>query len=433
MSVLSGLSNENEFYSNHYLDAIFQNDLKEVKKRWSQLDHSPPDALKALSSKYFRQRDQFDRTKDPADRATIQQQWLSSLLSILGYTFAPQRVLLDSGEYLPLIGCERKNNNLPQLWILEALPDAGETTDVLSLSLDAVQLTEEDNPAYWEEKTFEDIISDDVFGEEQPPRWVILTSMDQLVLIDRFKWNASRLLRFDWNEIFAQKDTDTLLATTTLLHREHTCPSEGTAYLDQLDENSHHHAYEVSEDLKYALRQSIERLGNEAVWYIRYKAKKGVFHDRVNPNQLTLECLRYMYRLLFIFYIEARKELGYAPMKSQLYREGYSLESLRDLEQTELRTEEDREGYFLDKSLKKLFHLIWEGYPPESEQTALNWNNEEVINDTFQLYPLKSHLFDPERLPLLNQVKFRNCVLRDIIEWMSLSREGKSKRRGRIS
>ncbi|MHC5722046.1 MAG: hypothetical protein ACYTX0_61025, partial [Nostoc sp.] len=34
---------------------------------------------------------------------------------------------------------------------------------------------------------------------------------------------------------------------------------------------------------------------------------------------------------------------------------------------------------------------------------------------------------------LLNRVKFRNSVLRDVIELMSLSREGKGKRRGRIS
>ena len=56
-------------------------------------------------------------------------------------------------------------------------------------------------------------------------------------------------------------------------------------------------------------------------------------------EQLGRECLRYMYRLLFLFYIEARPELGYAPMRSDLYRMGYSLESLRALEMTELLTE----------------------------------------------------------------------------------------------
>ena len=35
-----------------------------------------------------------------------------------------------------------------------------------------------------------------------------------------------------------------------------------------------------------------------------------------------------MYRLLFLFYIEARPDLGFAPMKSEAYRKGYSLEGV---------------------------------------------------------------------------------------------------------
>jgi hypothetical protein len=45
----------------------------------------------------------------------------------------------------------------------------------------------------------------------------------------------------------------------------------------------------------------------------------------------------------FIFYIEARPELGYAPLNADVYREGYSLESLRDLEQSQLLTPEDED------------------------------------------------------------------------------------------
>ncbi len=254
-------------------------------------------------------------------------------------------------------------------------------------------------------------------------------------MIDRFKWNASRLLRFDLEEILSRKDSDTLTATAILLHREHTCPGEGTTLLDELDENSHRHAFSVSDDLKYALRKSIELLGNEAVWYLKNKLNKGVFSGKLDAGQLTIECLRYMYRLLFLFYIEARRDLGYAPMNAGVYREGYSLESLRELEQVELRTEEDSNGYFIHASLKKLFGLIWKGY-------ALDYNNkvilledseDEIINDSFELAALKSHLFDPERMKLLDKIKFRNKVLREIIELMSLSREGKGKRRGRIS
>jgi N-6 DNA Methylase len=53
--------------------------------------------------------------------------------------------------------------------------------------------------------------------------------------------------------------------------------------------------------------------------------------------------------------------------------------------------------------------------------------------DTFRLPELKSHLFDPDRTSLLNGVKLRNSVLREILELMSLSQTAGKRRRGRIS
>ena len=71
-----------------------------------------------------------------------------------------------------------------------------------------------------------------------------------------------------------------------------------------------------------------------------------------------------MYRLLFLFYIEARPELGYVPMKSDAYRMGYSLETLRDIELMKLTTEESREGSFIHESIMLLFDLIYNGFTP---------------------------------------------------------------------
>ena len=77
----------------------------------------------------------------------------------------------------------------------------------------------------------------------------------------------------------------------------------------------------------------MELIGNEAVWYLREVLKEGVYGKDL-ADEITRECLRYLYRLLFLFYVEAREELGYAPMKSDEYRTGYSLESLRDAAET---------------------------------------------------------------------------------------------------
>jgi len=442
MAVLTGIINENEFYSHHYLDAILQNDLKDIIKLWNELaeetgDKSPPKAIASLKFNYFRTLTLISQSKDIRERLLLQREWLNRFFSILGYEYQPTEKVLDDDEIIPIVAEVKKSSGQPLLWIIEAISDTEEAVDVLSLSLNEAQFSNDEtspppNPELLS-IDFEDLISDYIFAQDDPPRWVILAGINQIVLLDRFKWNASRLLRFDLEEILARLDNNALQAKAILLHREHTCPSEGTALLDELDENSHKHAFSVSDDLKYALRESIELLGNEAVWYKQNKLKEGVYKGKLDEGQLTRECLRYMYRLLFLFYIEARRELGYAPMNSDIYRDGYSLEFLRNLEQAELRTTEDSEGYFIDASIKKLFTLVWEGFPEQIYEPELDYENREITHDTFELKALKSHLFDPERLTILNKVKFRNVVLRRVIELMSLSRESKGKRRGRIS
>ncbi len=164
------------------------------------------------------------------------------------------------------------------------------------------------------------------------------------------------------NEFYSHHAT--LKAAAALLHRDCLLPHDGQSLLDSLDDNSHKHAFAVSEDLKYALRESIELIGNEAIRYLRDVFKDKLYDrpDDALAGQLGLECLRYMYRLLFLFYIEARPDLGYAPMDSETYRKGYSLEHLRDLELVRLTSEESLDGYYLHHAVQTLFGLIRDGF-----------------------------------------------------------------------
>ena len=59
MGQLTGITNANEFYSHHYLDAILTDDLKEVAKRWKEQataseDKTPPERLGSFTKTYFR-------------------------------------------------------------------------------------------------------------------------------------------------------------------------------------------------------------------------------------------------------------------------------------------------------------------------------------------------------------------------------------------
>jgi len=397
---LTGITNENEFYTHHYLAAILEGDLKSLFEAWAQQERPPWETLRTLARPF----QAIERETDAAERQALRQKWIADLFSVLGYSLSPDVVELEGGTLLSLAGQITRANGQPELWILECLDGA-----------------EEDDPLAAQEE----ILTKQVFATAEPPRWVLLSGAKQLLLLDRMKWPSKRFLRFDLGEILGRRELSTLKATAALLHRDSVCPPDQISLLDRLDENSHKHAFAVSEDLKYSAREAVELIGNEAVWYLREVLKEGVYGKDL-ADQLTRECLRYLYRMLFLFYVEAREELGYAPMKSEEYRTGYSLESLRDAAEMDLSTEEDRNGYFLHHSLQALFRLIHDGWRHELKP-------EQLGDYNFRMEPLRCDLFDPSRTPLLNRVRLRNHVLQKVIELLSLSREQRNRRRGRIS
>jgi len=436
---LTGIGNENEYFTFHYLTVILENDLKGLYAQWAEQEKAaqekpPYQRLSNLYRQYFNLRSRLERIKAPEERLNLQRELLPQLLEILGYPFSPQLQELDNGALLPLLGALEKTGGEPLLWILETVNPAGEESDPLELSLLETQYPGDASGELLTGIPLVELISKEIFTRTEPPRWLLILSFSQIVLLDRSKWNEKRFLRFDLPEILSRRESSTLKATAALLHRESVCPVEGISLLDTLDENSHKHAFEVSEDLKYAVREAVEILGNEAVFYLRNVLKDKVFEQALDAPQLTVECLRYFYRLLFLFYLEARPELEYIPMKSEEYRSGYSLESLRDLELVSLTSEESRSGYYLHHSLHKLFELVFNGFNhvPRMEELPLE---DAPLYHTFRMVPLKSHLFDPDKTPLLNRVKFRNAPLQRVIELLSLSRpgNGRNQRRGRIS
>jgi len=432
---LTGIINENEYYTDHYLREILEGDLKDLFSEWRQQaeeeGRTPPDqVLRSLTQPYFSTKASLERVRALPELLEEQRSFLGALLEALGYEVRPAVRTGEGDVPVPILGETTKPGGGPRLWILETATSVLEPEDPLDQAIQKAQYPEpqEDCP----EDPWVDVITRQVFGLPDPPRWVLLLDFTTILLIDRSKWNEKQLLRFDLNEIFGRRETSTFRAMAALLHRESVCPDDGEPLLDTLDEQSHKHAYQVSEDLKYSVREAIELIGNEALYYIRESRHEGIYGKEMS-DQLTRECLRYMYRLLFLLYLEARPELGYADMKSEVYRSGYSFESLRDLEMVPLTTEESRNGTYLHESISMLFHLVYEGYQP-SQNLALV-GRDEPLHHSFTIPPLKSHLFDPERTPLLNGVKLRNFVLQRVLELMSLSRpkSGHKNRRGRIS
>ncbi|MGH6884732.1 MAG: hypothetical protein ACREGK_01495, partial [Geminicoccales bacterium] len=419
MNALPGIGNENEFYSEHYIGEFLARDIvRDDGQDAASLDH--------LGRAYLTMREQWERTRDPAARLELQRGFHHELLTALGYTFHPQSWLSADDIGLPALTVVKGADGATACLVLEVL--AGEIdADSLACTPQVVQLEENAEP--FAEQSWEQWISGAVFGAPEPPRWVILLSAAEALLIDRHKWAASRLLRFDWETLFTRREGGGLKVAAGLLACESLVPGSGQALLDRLDERAHKHAFAVSEDLKYALRESVELIGNEVVRDLRERRRERIY-ERDLAAPLTRECLTLMYRLLFLFFVEARPTLGYAPMASEVYAKGYSLERLRDVAEQRLTNPQAVGGDYLNRSLKHLFELIWNGFPPESGHGQQRI--EAGQQHSFELPPLKCHLFDPARTPLINRARLSNGVLHRVLELMSLTRPG-SGRRGRVS
>ena len=444
VQTFAGIANENEFYSHHYLAEVFKGDIKSRLDVWlaaEELDANqkvPFKQLGAWSGRWFALRNAFAKQRDPAEQLATFMQLQHGLLQALGYEPQPIQVELQAGLPLPAWVVLGEAHKAPQLIIVPAYNPGQEDDDVLDQQLSDHQYAALPVPATrppsLKGASMADIASDALFGADAPPRYVILAGLNEWVLLDRFKWPSNRALRFDWAEILDRKDGSTLQAATALLHHDSLVPGTGPSLLDALDENAHKHAFGVSEDLKYALRSAIEALGNEAASQLRQQAsdqKKGFFSgkDQLDEADLSLECLRMVYRLLFMFYIEARPELGYVPiLKSEVYLKGYSLESLRDLELKPLNTPHAREGSYFDATLRRLFSLVANGCGLDGQSHLAMAS----VKEGFALAPLDSRLFDPAATPLLNKVRFPNRVWQQVIRLMSLSGT-KGKRKGRVS
>ena len=442
----AGISSENEFFSHHYLSELFARDIKDTVKRWNQAEAAdrewitPHRRLRDLRKLHTQVRRRYESARDAETRLAHQREWHRALLGVLGYDCQLGNHRLEDGTEIPVLYATR------DLLALAAFDpaDTDPAADPLTARPSHLQFHGDvPPPPELLEEDWEHVVTRRIFAQDRPPRWILLLSFSRLLFVERGKWAHSRLLRFDFEEILGMADDSTIKGTAVLLHRESLLPGEGAQpLLDALDENSHRHAFAVSADLKHAMRESIELIGNEAIRYLREVSHERVYdlNDRL-AGELGLECVRYMYRLLFLFYIEARPELGYAPVDSDAYRAGYSLERLRDLELVELATEESRNGFHLHHSIQTLFRLIHDGFDGREwggSADLFAHGGADPLRHGFRIRALDSALFRRGSTPLLDRAKLRNHVLQKVIELMSLSRPAKGrgarrKRRGRIS
>lgn len=265
--------------------------------------------------------------------------------------------------------------------------------------------------------------------EERRPHFILMLAGNTVFLFDKDKWAKGSYLQFSLDDLFAQASIDakhrTYYALFHMLVSKHTLAAEGEMVLmDTIIEESYKNAYEVTKDLKEGVILAVETLANEALYWWKQNNNIPVtdYTDDTFESEVKDDCLTIIYRLLFLFYAESRDELEILPVNDEVYKLGYSLESLRDLEMVRLNSDASRNGYFFDDSIRNLFSLLSEGHNAK----AADGNSK-----SFRVRPIDSPLFNDKNLHHLADVRIRNIKWQEIIKALSLSK--KKNYCGRIS
>ena len=456
------IHNVGEYYSSHYLDTGMDADVRDIRTGWRELGSSAPSRrLQAVGELYFKAKAQaLDYIHQPADRfhATPDLAALHSrILDALGYVIDPLNISVEGGH--SRVPALLKLNRYEKSWLVaceacfalpeSALPDGTPGDEPLEFSPLEKQLLPEPETTgklrlcegNWEKAVTR------IFQEEEAPRWVMLLGGSQILLLDRQTFAQGRYLRFDLDDAFGRRENASFDSLALFLSAATLCPDgESDSVLhDRLEEKSHKLAHGVSEKLQGAVREAIELLANE---WINLRREANLSYTALRPQEsptgqtwevtaddLRREALTYVYRLLFLFYAEARgSELGILPVTDDYYRLGYSLEALRDLELVEL-TPTTETGTYFHQHLHRLFRLVHEGFNVDEttapEQARLDFNS--AGSKAFTIRPLTATLFAPDTTPLFRRVSFRNKCLQEVIRRLSLGQNPDGRSVGRVN
>jgi hypothetical protein len=429
---LIGIDNEAEFFPSGTLSDVLKEELHDITARWASLDRAahPVERLVRVATPTVEALRQARNAADASRRGALVRDAHHALLAALGYAGRREAAYtaLDNAPVVPLLARVADAAGRDALWIIEApIPAAAdEASDPLGARFEPDQFAPDMREAALLDRPIDAMLAEGVFDLPDGPRHVLVLGLSQLVLIDKRKWPARSVLRFDLQEIFARAERDTLTVMACLVAREARVPDQGAPLSDRLEEEAQRNANAVTTSLKRTVRDAIELLGQEVIAVTGGKypstfpdpSRRGVWID---GPELSRECLRYMYRLLFLFYAEANPRLNLLDMRNPIYATGYSLEALRELESVPLRTTSDREGTFLWESLQRTLGLLYAGLDLADEEKGSG----------LRLPAVKVSLLDPGSTPLLDGLGLRNEAVQQVIRLLSLRSTGKST--GRIS
>ncbi|WP_460105776.1 type II restriction endonuclease subunit M [Streptomyces sp. YKOK-J1] len=468
------ITNRGEYISAHYLAELFAKDLTELRKRWTSADRagapSSRSGVKGLRREYFKAKVRI--TENKAFDGPEVRDLNDRLLAALAYVepegegkdaepAAPEpagstHTRLRRGDFGVMQGDKERSVpvalavtgpgglelvTLDVSWEVDGELVVADVEDGGAQLLDPIQLDGKQLiTGAADAVTF-------LFGCEDgyAPRYVLLLAGGAVLLADRTAWHEGRFLAVSVDEALDRNlsaDGEELEAVAALFGAESLLTEGGVAgYLDGLVDKGRKHAVGVSKELREGLRQSVELIAQEILDRLKDGgADPAELGDPADlASRLTRESLRYLYRILFLLYAEARPELGILPSKDDAYQDGYGLARLGELVSYDL-PEEAQDGTHFADSLNLLFRLVDQGHRPLGTDATPTEDGVTVLDaDGLRFEALRSDLFKADATPLIGSVsvegeridtRLRNKVLWRVLNLLMLT-QGRRSGRGK--
>ncbi|MFF4230374.1 Eco57I restriction-modification methylase domain-containing protein [Streptomyces sp. NPDC001820] len=318
---------------------------------------------------------------------------------------------------------------------------------------------------------------------DDAPKYAVLLFGGVMVLAARDDFARGRHLAVNLDTVLPRKGTKTANAseidvTAWLFGAPSLRPSEdGDDDMTRLLTQSRDHSEGVTKDLRAGLQEAVQLIANEILDRARAQDVRPedlqewlphVLKERSDlPRVLTTEALRYLYRILFLLYAEARPELEILPVKGEEYATGYSVARLRELSVREKLPTSSRDRFHFHDSLALLFEKVFTGHPvadtirSREELAAAHAFAPEAAalmeddgGEGIRIEALRSKLFDPESIELVGcritypyptladglpapaelDLRLRNSVLHKVLRRLTLTEgRGPNSRGGFIS
>ncbi|MDK8625693.1 Eco57I restriction-modification methylase domain-containing protein [Corynebacterium appendicis] len=437
MAAYDSILNVDEWISDHYFTTdetkgeSFTKRVKNRTKEWAALDNETG----ALSPAKRFQQYRGDLQKAFATNANADT--TDSLIrTAFGFGAAERKTYARAGEELAYDGW---HGNVGTLIVVSAVPavdsDGGEedgtNNDVNEDTLISLSVAGGVTPAGKEPQPIKvSKLIGDLFLSQEPPEFIVVIAGTWVLLAERESWPLGRYLAVNLQLAVERNDTKKageLERIAVILARENLeRAADGTTWWAQTREESQQHAMKVSGDLRDAVRESIEIIGNDV---LDRRREQDLPIDTIDGNELARQSLRYLYRILFLLFAEASPELAILPTGAPEYVDGYGLDRLRDQILNPPVTDKARRGTHLYDSLQLLFTQVNEGHDPLEAPSA----DADAQNQGLTFRNLEADLFRHESTALIDEVKLSNAALTQVLQNLLLSKVSAGKDRGFIS